>query len=312
MTDANTALASILSGETQVAADQALPLPQAMTFLQQWPAGEGIMVPAFVSWLAAHFQGRSDYVNPAALQDVRVRQALAYAVDRVGINDSLYQGQFFVADSLFPPTSDLGRAASAAVTKYPFDLNRSAQLMADAGFTKGPGEIYLDRNGERFSAEVRASSGSVVDALGAIASGWRQAGFDFQEFVVPAAQAQDLQVKSTYSGVQLSPTANGESGLNSMGSGNVPTASNQWRGNAWDGYSNPELDRLIGVFGMALDPAQRTRAAADIAKLYSTDVPAISLFFPVTPWVFTSEVSGPQPRPAENNVAWNLHEWALR
>jgi peptide/nickel transport system substrate-binding protein len=307
--DASTALANILAEDAQMTADSALGLQQAATLFRQWPAGRGAMVPNFIQWLAAHFQGRSDFVSPAALKDVRVRQAVAYAVDRAAINDALFDGQYPIADSVFAPTSDLGRAADAAANKYPFDLGRSERLMVEAGFTRAPGDIYLGLSGERFSAEVRTGSASNVEMQSALASGWRQAGFDFTEYVVPTAQSQDVQIKSTYSGIQLSATANGEPGLNSMGTGNVPTANNQWRGNAWDGYANPELDQLIAVFSVALDPSQRTRAAADIAKLYSVEVPAISLFFPFSPWVFTSDVSGPKLRPGENNVAWNVHEW---
>jgi len=144
-----------------------------------------------------------------------------------------------------------------------------------------------------------------------MASGWRQAGFDFTEYVVPTAQAQDVQIKSTFTGIQISATADGEPGLNSMGAGNVPTAENQWRGNAWDGYANPQLDRLIAVFSTALDATQRTRAAADIAKFYSNEVPSISLYFPPAPWVFSSDVTCPQFRPGENNVTWNVHVWEL-
>jgi peptide/nickel transport system substrate-binding protein len=197
------------------------------------------------------------------------------------------------------------------VTKYPFDLGRSEQLMAEAGFAKRPGDFYVGRGGAAFSAEVRTDFGDYIETLSAVANGWRQAGFEFREMVVPQAQAQDLQVKSTYPGVLLSSTSAGEASLNSMGTDNIPRPENQWRGTAWDGYSNPELDRLITAVGAALDPAVRNRAAADLVKLYSSEVPAISMFFNINPWVFTSNLKGPMLRPAVSNVAWNIHEWEL-
>ncbi len=100
--------------------------------------------------------------------------------------------------------------------------------------------------------------------------------------------------------------------MNSMGTANIPRAENQFRGSAWSGYSNPELDRLIAAFGAALDPADRALVVVDFVKLYSSEVPAIPLFFPIFPWVFTSDVSGPRVRPADSNIAWNMHEWELR
>ena len=145
----------MLAGEVQLAADDSLPLELATTQLRQWPPGGGAMVPSLSSWIAAHFQGRPDFASPAALRDVRVRQAPAYAASRASINDALYQGQLPIADSLFSPLSELGRAADAAVTKYPFDLGRSVQLMAEAGFTKRPADFYVGPSGDAFAAELR-------------------------------------------------------------------------------------------------------------------------------------------------------------
>ncbi|HEY3115483.1 MAG TPA: hypothetical protein VGK54_01960, partial [Chloroflexota bacterium] len=145
-----------------------------------------------------------------------------------------------------------------------------------------------------------------------LASGWRKGGFDFTEYVVPNAQTQDNQVKSSYPGILMSATAGGENAFNSMGTSNVSRPENQWRGRAWDGYANPELDRLIAAFTTALDPADRVRVASDVVRLYSRELPSISLFFPVTPLVFTSDLSGPMVRPAESSPTWNIHEWTLR
>ncbi|HEY3115486.1 MAG TPA: ABC transporter substrate-binding protein, partial [Chloroflexota bacterium] len=235
MLDSNVALASMLAREVQMASDNGLPLAQTSSLLRQWPAGSAVMVPSYLSWLAAHFQNRPDFVSPPALRDVRVRRALAHAVDRDGINDSLFESQLGIADTMFPLTSDLGRAAAAAATKYPFDLVRSAQLMADAGFTRPAAEPYLGPDGERLTVEVRTGSASDVATQTALASGWRQAGFEFQEVVVPPAQSQDTRVKASFPGLQVGLVGVGEAAIDGMGSANIPGPSNQWRGRAWDG-----------------------------------------------------------------------------
>jgi ABC-type transport system substrate-binding protein len=151
-----------------------------------------------------------------------------------------------------------------------------------------------------------------VRTTSAIASGWRQAGFDFTESVLPYAQSRDVQAKSTYPGLLISQTAGGESGINGMGTGQIPGPENGWRGSAWNGYSNSDLDRMIVAFGAALRPSERTRIARDIVRLYTTDLPAISLFFEMSPWVFTSDLTGPYLRAASSNPTWNIHEWELR
>jgi len=313
--DGDAALASILSGDIQAAGDQAISLSQAVDLMRQLPAGQGAVVQYFNQWMSAHFQGRADFVSPAALRDVRVRQALAFAVDRPTLNEAIFAGQNLIADSMFAPTSDLGRAANTVAVTYPYDLGRSAALMAEAGFTKGPGGSYVGADGVVFAPELRGSAGSDSDRLtDAVASGWHAAGFAVTETIVPSTQAQDLQVKSSYPGIAIQNGSGGEGAISSLGSDSIPRPENGWRGSGigFAGYSNPDIDRLVTAFGAALEPADRIRAAQDIVRRYTSDEPSISLFFPPTPWIFTSQVQGPMLRPASSNVSWNIYDWELR
>jgi peptide/nickel transport system substrate-binding protein len=310
--DPNAAVATMLSGEAKFVAN--LPVPQTVTLMRQWPAGTGAVIQYFNALTGAHFQGRPDMVSPTALRDLRVRQALTHSLDRASINDALYDGQNLQAESLFAPTSTLGQAANTTAVKYPFDLARSAELMAAAGFSKPAGaEFYMGPGGESFSADLKAGEGPVDQALqAAMASGWRQVGLGITESILPRAQSQDVQVKATYSGLQISQTAGGEGLINGMGTNQIPGPNNGWRGAAWNGYSNPEMDRLILAFGLALDPADRARLARDIVQVFTTDLPEIPLFFPVNSNVLTSDLVGPKLRPASSNPTWNMHEWELR
>src|SRR5439155_23777249 len=161
--------------------------------------------------------------------------------------------------------------------------------------------------------QVRVNAGTDNEAeMSALAAGWRQTGFDFQEFVLPAAQAQDVQSRSTFPGIYAIGTGIGDSIIDAMTSTNVPQPENQWRGSAYDGYSSPEMDRLITAYSTALAPADRIKGAVDIVKLYSNDLPAISLFFPASPVVFTSGLTGPKLGPPEGNGYWDMYLWEFR
>ncbi|MBM2809798.1 MAG: hypothetical protein HW416_557 [Chloroflexi bacterium] len=310
--DPNGAVASMLTGESHFVAN--LPVPQTTALMRQWPPGGGSVLQYFNSLTGAHFQGRPDLASPAALRDLRVRQALVHTVDRPSINEAIYEGQNLLVDGVFAPTSELGKAVQAAAIRYPFDVGRGAQLMAEAGFSKPPGgDFYVGPNGERLSPDLKVSEGPTDQAMQAtMASGWRQAGFDFTESILPRAQGQDVQAKATYPGLNISQTAGGEGALNGMGTNQIPGPENQWRGAAWNGYSNPEMDRLIVAFGVALAPADRVRLARDIMQVFTTDLPMIPLFFPVNSNVFTADLRGPNVRPASSNPTWNMHEWEFR
>ena len=64
--------------------------------------------------------------------DVRVRQAVAYGLDRASVVGSFYAGRATVANEFIPP-SVMG--FNAAVTKYPYDPAKARQLLQSAGLT---------------------------------------------------------------------------------------------------------------------------------------------------------------------------------
>ena len=146
-----------------------------------------------------------------------------------------------------------------------------------------------------------------------LASGWRDAGFDFTEFVVPAAQTQDNQVKSSYPGILMSATAGREGAFNSMGIHNVSRRENQWRGSAWNGYSNPELDRLIVS---SMQPSNRPTglgSPGEIVELLRDRTPRLfSCSFRNAFGVYLRLEGDPDlPAPGWSSPAWNIHEWEL-
>ena len=68
--------------------------------------------------------------------DVRARQALAYATDRQAILDAAYSGQGIVS----PTNNALGEANpwfGGDLTDYSYDLDKAKKLFADAGVTEG-------------------------------------------------------------------------------------------------------------------------------------------------------------------------------
>ncbi len=93
--------------------------------------------------------------------DKRVRQAVAHAINRetnaaVSLGDSAKAEQYMAGfpDSLVPRW--LSEADIAKLNRYPFDLNKAAQLMEAAGCKKGPDGVYVDPKGRRMEYEVKS------------------------------------------------------------------------------------------------------------------------------------------------------------
>ncbi len=314
ISDANTALANLLSGEIHLSADTSLRLEQGAIVKREWgPRNAGTVLQHPNQWRTAMFQQRPEMVAPRALLDARVRKALAHAIDKQAINEALYSGEGILSDFIISPKSEFGPAAEPAVVRYPLDARRTEQLMTEAGFTRGADGTFASLADGRFAAEVKTNAAADNEAeIAILASGWRQAGFEFQEAVLPAVLAQDGQARSTFPGVYTFNTGVGESTLIDQTTARIPRAENRWVGGNRGGWSNAEFDRLVEAFTTTLDRDERARQAARMAAIYTEDLPSISLFFRTQPWAFVSALRGLAIVAPESNMAWNVHEWEFK
>jgi len=307
----NAILAAMRAGTLDMEAD-ALTFPLGLQLKQDWAAsGVGRILIAYSSQRAVIFQFRPEIVTPRALLDVRVRRALAHAVDRASLGEALWSGEVRMIETIFAPTLLYYDVIDRAIVKYPYDPRASEGLMAQAGFTKGADGLYANADG-RFTPEVKG--GEDLSEHPILAAGWRQAGFDMHEAVLSGAQAQDPRVRNTFP--SLHTTASGAAETNWMAlfsSAQIGTAENRWRGSNRGGWSNASFDRLVETFNTTLDPNQRVQQRADIARLMSEEVPMIMLSQNPNVTAHVNAVRGPTAGIAGTTglSAWNIHEWEL-
>lgn len=96
-----------------------------------------------IGYLTFDVAGKS---GPNPFQDIRVRQAVAHAIDRKGIADNIVRGGSKVVNAACYP-SQFG--CTDKVSSLPFDVAKAKALLAEAGFADGlKTEIYAyrDRN----------------------------------------------------------------------------------------------------------------------------------------------------------------------
>lgn len=73
-------------------------------------------------------------------QDVRVRQAIEYAIDRAALIKGVYMGQA-AAEQTMIPSRLLGTANAALIKGYPYDPAKAKMLLGSAGWATGPNGI---------------------------------------------------------------------------------------------------------------------------------------------------------------------------
>ncbi|MBM2810629.1 MAG: hypothetical protein HW416_1388 [Chloroflexi bacterium] len=312
--DARTVLASVLAGETHLTDGSSASLIEMIVLKREWVSkGLGGIFNHPNQWRAIHFQHRPDYVSPAALLNPVMRRALAHSVDRQPLNDALYDGDGGAADSPFPPQSLWGPAVERGVAKYPYDPQRSEQLMRELGYAKGPDGFYANPTQGRFTFEVKTNAASDNESeIAILGSTWRQAGFDATEAILPAALAQNPEARATFPGVYTNSQQCCESAMLGLVSLAAPSAENRWAGGNRSGYSNPQYDRLTDTFTRALNPAERNTQMAELVRILTEDVQSITLFIRAQPWAYVSELKGLTLAPPEGNMAWDLQNWEFR
>ncbi len=308
ISDANTVLANLLAGTVHIAIANSLPFQQGTVLKREWASRGGGTILASPSGSTpirrTEHQLHPDRVAPGsrAILDVRVRQALAHAVDKDALNEAIFEGQGVMADTVVPFNIAAFPAVDRAIQKYPFDLRASERLMAEAGYVRGPDGFYTSPSEGRFSGEIRVIASPQNEASMAImAAGWREAGFDLQQAVLAAAQARDQVVRTSFPSLS---TIDGGT-LEGLGTAGIPTPENHWTGSNRGSWSYPPFDRLVEAWNASLVESERTRLLVEMATIYSRELPSTPVWYVLTLTAHTSALRGPTYE-AEGIHAWEL------
>jgi peptide/nickel transport system substrate-binding protein len=310
--DSNAVMANLLAGEVHVTLPYTIYTTQTTVLRREWSANGGTVIVVPAGWRKAEVQHRPEYANPRAILDVRVRAALAYALDKDALNDSLFEGQGFLADVMIPSTKDYYPIVERAITKYPHDPRRSEQLLIEAGYTRGPDGFFGGRGEGRLAIELRANTSADLQLEMSIMAGqWRAAGIDIKEAPVSLTQARDGQFRATFPGMYTGGGGFGEAGLANFITSAISGPENRWGASNRGGYSNPEYDRWFEAFSTTLDRAERSQQIAQMARIFTEDVAAISIHFSPNVIARASALRGPAAFAPESLPTWNIYEWEL-
>ncbi len=204
------------------------------------------------------------------LKDRRVRQAIAYAIDRDAIIRDILRGQARTARSILPTGQ---WAFEPASTNYRFDPERAVKLLDEAGRKSSGGS-------PRLTLSLKTSTVAVT----------RKVGEAIQEQLRRIDVAIDLQPLERQKLVQDMVDGNFQLYLNQLVGGNQSTdifrfayasASIPPNGQNRSRYSNPVIDRLIDESVLATPDRQRA-IFSEIQKTLAEDLPQIYLWYPAT------------------------------
>lgn len=227
-----------------------------------------------------------DPVKAAWFRNPSFREALAHAIDKHAIIQSVYQGR---AASQFSHLSRYSPFYDETLKDYQFNPQKSSQLLFEAGFKQNArGELY-DAQGHRIAFELTTNSGSPQrDAICALlARAWGGLGvrIDYrpQPFNLISRQLHEAyDWEAMVVGLAGSPIEphfsasrwkrDGRMHLFNMGSGSgwkgKPTSHEPWEA---------EMEALYAQAAIATDPTRRKAIYAQAQQLERTNLPFLYL-----------------------------------
>src|SRR4051812_9414737 len=248
LVDENTTLATVLAGgHLDYTNESTMRFEHYATLKREWePTGKGQAVLGLGTAVYLFLQQRPEYVGDPGLLDLRVRRALAHAIDRQALNEGLFEGLGIPTESPVPPDVPFYPAVDRLMAKYPLDLNRSAQLMAEAGYTRDSQGLYADGQGRQFHLDFAVQNSSEIERMQAILSrSWRDAGFDVRTTAMAVSLFTQQETRQTLPGLGYALFTAAEATFRSS---EVGAPGNRWTGNNRSGWTNPGYDRVYGAW----------------------------------------------------------------
>ncbi len=222
------------------------------------------------------------------LADVRVRRALAHAIDRRPILHYLWRDLARSANSLLPPEH---WAYSAEVPAYEYDPARARKILDDAG--------YQARDGVRFHLTMKTSTEESTRLLAAVLQQQlRQVGialdirsYEFATFYSDVVHGAFQLYSLRWIGGNEDP----DIFEHVFHSASVPPR----RANRGH-YSNPKVDALIDEARREVNPEKRRLLYSQVQYLVAEDLPYIHLWYLDNVIVHSQRVGGIRPTTSGN------------
>ncbi len=197
------------------------------------------------------------------LDDVRVRQALRYAMDLEGMVKLAYGATASPADGIVTSANQF-YVPCPDDQKYTYDLEKAKQLMAEAGYADG------------FDATIICKDSSDRVAMcEMLKNAWAELNVNLE--------IQVMDIASYYDKVQTGDTWFALGGFVCLANDGDMYYDNFYStagfSQNYGGYKNPEYDKLADAGRYEMDPEKRKEIYADMQVILRNDLPWIPVAF---------------------------------
>jgi peptide/nickel transport system substrate-binding protein len=205
--------------------------------------------------------------------DVRVRKAINYAIDKQEIIDGVYLGLGITIASPYKPGT---RWSNPDLIPYTFDPAKAKQLLAEAGYQDSNGDGVVDRNGKKLSFEILTNLGNKQREKTAVIIQRRLKEVGIETHIRTLEWASLL--------TNFIKPGDFDAVVMGWGLGLDPDQYNIWHSSQqkpgqfnFIGYNNPAVDKLLEQGRLEFDPEKRMQIYHEFAKALYEDSPLVYL-----------------------------------
>jgi peptide/nickel transport system substrate-binding protein len=217
------------------------------------------------------------------LKDKRVRQAIAYAIDRDFINKALHSG--FSSPALGPIAMGSPLADQDAYP-YDLDLDKAKRMLDEAGYPEGA-------DGMRFKLRLDTLI-SQRDIAEYLRPQLRRVGIDVELRIPPDFPTWSRWISNHEFDMTVDNVFNWGDPV--IGVHRTYLCSNIRPGVIWSNtqsYCNPRVDELLEAAGQEMDPDRRRELYLEFQRIVTDELPVYWMFAPPFHSVYTSRMGNP-------------------
>ncbi len=294
--ETSTRVAALLAGEVDII--QSVPA-ELVDMLTQTPGIQVKTAPGTrPKWMEMN-------VHKPPFDDVKVRQALNYAIDKQLIIDAIYGGR---AVALPGPLSPFNNFVNKSLEPYPYDPDKALALLAEAGWEDTDGDGFLDKDGQPFSFTIDTVE-SFRSLAEAVAGLFRELGIDagvrFWEYSVIKPQllaGERISFLRDWGDSAFDPVGHFEAKWHGYVEGQP-----YGRGN-FSTYNNERVNELIKLGEVASDTTERQKIYDEAQQIVYDEAPAVFLILPEEAEAASMSVQNWEPA-SDSRI--NLHDVCL-
>jgi peptide/nickel transport system substrate-binding protein len=223
--------------------------------------------------------------NNSLLDNLKIRQALAYAIDKNKIIDDVLQGQGQKIDGPILP-GFLGY--SADIKKYDYDPKKALEILASDGWAPA-GEVLKKKNQELKITLTTVEQDVNIKVANMIKDFWNAIGVNVDLQIVPVKKIDtDFITPRNYQALLYGEITGYDSDLFSFWHSSQRVAPGVNLAN----YANKKVDQLLSEARLIADSKIRDQKYRDMQNILIDDLPAIFLYSPTYTYPISKNIKG--------------------